>query len=150
MSCTDQTLRWVGAAVRRNEETRGPAADRTQSQAKGQKSSLVRENQAHSAAGRQESEKNCRRTEGEVQRCSTSGWQLFHLGNQTTHPLLFHSPSSLAASFLPGCMSVCCPLHPRCLSTLPPSIPSPGFLYTHTHTPTVCTHTHMHTLRLSH
>lgn len=70
-----------------------------------------------------------RRREGVIQRCSTSGWQHFHLGNQTTHPLQFHSLSSLTASVYPDWVSVCCPLHPLYRSTLPPSI-----------LPHICTH----------
>lgn len=89
-----------------------------------------------------ELEHNYRRDEGAIQRCCTSGWQHFHPSNQTTHPLQFHS-LSLTASCSPGLVSVCCPLHPHYLPTLPPFIPSPGFfcMKPRAHTHTYCTRT---------
>lgn len=86
-----------------------------------------------------ELEQNCRRNEGKQQRCSTSGWQHFHLSNQTTHP-----PHSHHLSCQAGCLSAALCTQAIFTHFLYPS--QPDFFQ---HTCAACTRTATHSLCLA-
>uniref|UniRef100_A0A665WIE5 Uncharacterized protein n=1 Tax=Echeneis naucrates TaxID=173247 RepID=A0A665WIE5_ECHNA len=134
------------AAVGTNEGMRGPYSRKDTRLSKGPRVKVSEKKPNSDRFTETEVEHNYGRSEGERQRCSTSGWQHFHLSNQTTHPLQFLFSSSLIASLFPRWVSVCCPLHPHYLPTLPTSIPFttqlPLFLRKHT----LYAHTLAHTL----
>lgn len=119
---------------------RGPAAGRIQA-SKGLR--VKARERSRDGCGETELEQNCRRNEGKQQRCSTSGWQHFHLSNQSTHP-----PHSHQLFCQAGCLSAA--LCTRAIFThfLHPAKPyffNTHILYAHSHR-----HTHIHTLPVSH
>lgn len=111
--------------------------------AEGRGSKSVRKDQVQTAA------QGPSRTRGEVteiQWCSTSGWQHFHLSNQTTHPLQFHWRSSLTASISTRpnvCLLPSAPTLSFHTSSLASSTYRPLFLQAH------MLHAHTHTRALS-
>lgn len=123
--------RWVRAALVGNEEMRGPAAGRIQA-SKGLR--VKARERSRDGCGETELEQNCRRNEREQQRCSTSGWQHFHLSNQSTHP-----PHSHQLFCQAGCLSAA-----LCTRAIFTHFLHPVKLYFFQHTHTVCTLTQTH------